>query len=629
MQRVPGVIVADKYRLEDVIGRGGMGEVWRAFDRSLERTVALKFIGAEVAEGATARARFAAEAKTAARLQSPHVVAIYEHGVVDDTPFIAMELLEGEDLRARLKRRRRLTPPEVCAVVSPVAQALRLAHAAGIVHRDLKPENVFLARSGDDETVKLLDFGVAHVEAAHARRLTATGEMVGSVSYMSPEQIRSHRGIDARADTWSLGVIAYRALTGRLPFRGKGMGEVAVSICTADAAPPSATRPELPAALDAFFVRALARDRDARFSTAVGLAEALAAACGVTGTWSGQPPSSSGPHHPRVPADARRATLGYVAPPPSAARAPARATMAYAAPGAASEPDDTTPTTVRTGLEPENATLVSAGVEADDGARAATRVVSPAPPPSSAEAAAAIPDLDLPRAPPRSAAPMLRPASAMPASPATMTVPSTGAAASRVRPAGSPGLRSPLMSMPVARPLAPAVTAGRARAARENAAGGIDPRRIRLLLGAGCAVALVVAAVGPGPGGAVAAALAVSTLLVAGLVWRFASDGGPARGAAVAMLVVALTTAGRATSTMVAALDDVPLDAVGAVAAVFVPLGLTVAAARTVREELTRQLSQGVLVVVAILVGIAATTHLGRRAIEMTERPETTTPERP
>ena len=233
-----------------------------------------------------ARRRFEREAKAAAFLKSAHVVQIHDYGVEGDLPYLVMELLTGEDLGERLKRRERLTPRETASIVTQVARALRRAADAGIVHRDLKPSNVFIVAGDDDEElVKVLDFGIAKAPRLDTTEQTSVGAIIGSPRYMSPEQARASPLVDPRSDLWSLGVIAYRALTGVYPFDSKEMTDLIVKICTETPVPPSALDPSLDPEMDAFFVRALARDPAERFQTAREMAAAFALAAG-------EPPSS-------------------------------------------------------------------------------------------------------------------------------------------------------------------------------------------------------------------------------------------------------------------------------------------------------------------------------------------------
>jgi eukaryotic-like serine/threonine-protein kinase len=276
-----GTVVAGKYQIERPLSRGGMGSIWVARHLKLDMLVAVKLMAPALAETAEGRARFEREARAAALIQSPNVAQIHDYGVEHDTPYIVMELLTGEDLGARLHRVRRLPLGAVAAIFTQVAKALRRAHDAGIVHRDLKPANVFLARSDEDEIVKLLDFGIAKLTGTgSAEEATATGLVLGSIHYMSPEQARGVREIDHRSDLWSLAVIAYRAVVGRLPFPGAQMGDVIVKICSEPIPRPSSIAPDLGPDVDHFFARALARDPDDRWQSARDFAAALAQLAG-------------------------------------------------------------------------------------------------------------------------------------------------------------------------------------------------------------------------------------------------------------------------------------------------------------------------------------------------------------
>jgi serine/threonine-protein kinase len=273
-----GQVIAGKFRLEECIGQGSMGSVWGARHLGLNVPVALKFMSADLVNQPRALARFEREAQAAARIRSPHVVQVLDHGVDGGTPFIVMEWLEGEDLGARLRRVGRLTLQDASIIATQAAKALRAAHDAGVIHRDLKPSNIFLARVQGEEVVKLLDFGVAKVEPATARPTgdgTATGALVGTPEYMSPEQVRGSKEIDGRSDVWSLGVILYVAITGKRPFRGDTLGEVMINVCTAPLPPPSTLVFDLPPVVDWFFDRACARDPANRFQSATDLAAAF------------------------------------------------------------------------------------------------------------------------------------------------------------------------------------------------------------------------------------------------------------------------------------------------------------------------------------------------------------------
>jgi eukaryotic-like serine/threonine-protein kinase len=284
-----GTVVAGKYRIERALSRGAMGSVWVATHLALDTPVAIKFMSLHSPPGPNgsdpasqtveSRARFEREAKAAAQVRSANVVQILDYGVDGSMPYIVMELLQGEDLGARLKRVGRMPLTEVSRLVRSVARALQRAHDAGLVHRDLKPGNIFLAKEGDDEVPKVLDFGVAKALSADRPidEGTQEGTLVGTPSYMSPEQAMGRTDVDHRSDLWSVGVVTFRALTGVKPFPSDSLLEVVVQICTSDAPRASQIVPDLPPEVDAFFERALQRDPAARFQSARDMARALAA----------------------------------------------------------------------------------------------------------------------------------------------------------------------------------------------------------------------------------------------------------------------------------------------------------------------------------------------------------------
>lgn len=282
----PSKIVAGKFRLTRLLGKGGMGAVWEGVHESLGTRVAVKFIDTDYASSDEIRHRFVNEAKAAARLRSKHVVQVYDQGVGDDgKPYIVMEFLEGEPLDRRLDKVGRLSATETAKIVLHVCRALAKAHEAGIVHRDLKPENIFLVRDDEDETelAKVVDFGIAKFTdtSGGSSSSTRTGAVLGTPQFMSPEQARGLRTVDHRADLWSLGVIAYRCVVGVLPFKGEAVGDLLVNICTADPPPPSSIVADAPPGFDAWVRRALARDQDARFQSAYEVADSLAAVAGI------------------------------------------------------------------------------------------------------------------------------------------------------------------------------------------------------------------------------------------------------------------------------------------------------------------------------------------------------------
>jgi eukaryotic-like serine/threonine-protein kinase len=275
-----GKVIAGRYRLDRVLAQGGMGSVWVGHHLQLDVPVAVKFMAPYFAASAEARARFEREAKASAQLRIANAVQVYDFGIEDGTPFITMELLDGEDLHARLDREKRLTPAATLVILNQVCIGLRRAHDVGLVHRDLKPANIFLSRQGREEVAKILDFGIAKAPepaaGAGGAGATKTGTLLGTPHYMSPEQVRSTSKVDLRSDLWALGVIAFRCVTGQLPFPGDEMGEVLIDVCTKAIPVPSHIAPDLPPELDRFFERALMRDPAQRFQDADELADAFA-----------------------------------------------------------------------------------------------------------------------------------------------------------------------------------------------------------------------------------------------------------------------------------------------------------------------------------------------------------------
>ena len=278
-----GEIIADRYRLVSLLGRGGMGSVWRADHVSLNTPVALKFIDPGVSGSDDVIARFMREAQSAATLRSSHVVQIFDYGIDRGVQYIAMELLNGESLRARLDRVGRLAPADVVRVLTQVARAVQKAHDAGIVHRDLKPDNVFLVPEEDHEIAKVLDFGIAKVnsQGVSPGSGTRTGAVLGTPYYMSPEQAQGNKSVDHRSDIWSMAVIGYQCLTGELPFMSEALGDLILRICVLPLPVPS-EHANVPKAFDAWFARGANRDPALRFDSARELAEGLRVGLSVT-----------------------------------------------------------------------------------------------------------------------------------------------------------------------------------------------------------------------------------------------------------------------------------------------------------------------------------------------------------
>jgi eukaryotic-like serine/threonine-protein kinase len=300
-----GTTVAGKYRVDRLIGRGGMGAVFQAANLAIGKRVALKFLDHEAAKNREACQRFQREAEAAGMAESAHIVQIFDSGVTEaGLPFLVMELLTGEDLRALLQREGRLPVTPALRIVSQVLRALLRAHEAGIVHRDLKPENVFLcARDDDAAFVKLVDFGISKVARARtADTLTRRGTVLGTAFYMSPEQAQSFSDIDGRTDLFSLGAILFEMLTGQPPHGGRTYEAVLIAICTRDAADVRTLAPEVPASVASILTHALQRERGQRFQSA---AEFLAAITHLQSSFGGGVAALSSARADRAANDAR------------------------------------------------------------------------------------------------------------------------------------------------------------------------------------------------------------------------------------------------------------------------------------------------------------------------------------
>jgi serine/threonine-protein kinase len=274
-----GDIVAGKYRLERELDRGGMGSVWVARHLELDAPVALKFVR-QLPDEARALVRFKREARAAALLRGPHIVHVHDYGTDGGIPYLAMELLKGETLRDRLEREGRCSRELTVNIAVQVGKAMKVAHDEGVVHRDIKPSNLFFARWGDEEVLKVLDFGIAKyadAQGGDTGSTTSFGAVIGTPSYMSPEQARGD-DVDLRSDLWSLAVVLYRSLVGREPFVGANAAQVVARICTQDFTPPSRQVPDLDRSVDAFFARAFALSPQQRFASADELVSAFVSA---------------------------------------------------------------------------------------------------------------------------------------------------------------------------------------------------------------------------------------------------------------------------------------------------------------------------------------------------------------
>ncbi len=281
MELKPGLRVGAGLRLVRQLGTGAMGSVWEAERPDEGGRVAVKFASREILKDRTDRARFSREATLANQLSSRHVVDNQGFGITEDgTPYIVMELLKGETLGDRLRRERVVGPAELVKILRQMADALDEAHALGIVHRDVKPENVFLVATDDGSTqVKMLDFGMAkRTNVLNPTVVTEEGTSVGTPDFMAPEQLRNPNGVDHRADIWAIGVLAYRALIGRLPFVSTTFAGLCVAISEARYTKPSELAPFLPKTVDAWFRRMFAVDPDDRYDTAAEAVGALSRA---------------------------------------------------------------------------------------------------------------------------------------------------------------------------------------------------------------------------------------------------------------------------------------------------------------------------------------------------------------
>jgi serine/threonine-protein kinase len=336
-----GRVVAGKYELSRLLGRGSMGEVWAAQHRTLGEQLAVKLLTLtpsseeELEDSRTAAARFLFEAQVAARLsrKTRHIVRVTDHGEEEGRAYLVMELLEGETLEAVLARDGRVAPDILVKIVTQVSRALAQAHEEGVLHRDLKPANVFLTKDEDGKLlVKLLDFGIARVIHAHrapSTFSTAKGLVFGTPSYMSPEQARASAKLDHQCDLWALSTIAYEALSGELPVDGKDTDELLKNLCAGRIVPLRQRAPAMTVEVEIFFGRAFSDTVSLRYSSAAELAQAFARAVSSTGSRraSTDPPAGpasetpaalsssvtrlAGEHASRIRGEARRRLIAF------------------------------------------------------------------------------------------------------------------------------------------------------------------------------------------------------------------------------------------------------------------------------------------------------------------------------
>jgi serine/threonine protein kinase len=260
-----------RYRLVELLGRGGMGEVWRAYDTGIDRVVALKVLPANFADDQVFQERFRREARAAAGLDEPHVVPIHDFGEIEGRLFVTMRLIKGRDLQDLLEDGP-LPPARAVGIIAQIAAALHAAHRIGLVHRDVKPSNILVT---DEDFAYLIDFGIART--LQETGLTSTGAVIGTWAYMSPERLNTGSA-DARADTYALACVLHEALTGQRPFPGDGLEQQIVGHLTMPPPRPSKIKDGVPSGLDQVIATGMAKEPDQRYATAKDLAEAARAA---------------------------------------------------------------------------------------------------------------------------------------------------------------------------------------------------------------------------------------------------------------------------------------------------------------------------------------------------------------
>lgn len=270
---LPGEVLAEKYRIEKILGRGGMGVVLQATNLQLQERFAIKVLSQE--STTETKARLLMEARAAARLKSDHVVRVFDFGETEGgDPYIVMELLDGRSLANELRRRGPLPVSEAVHWVLQAIDALGEAHSMGVIHRDVKPANLFLEERPDGiARIKVLDFGVARLPTGE--RLTSTTHAIGSPAYMAPEQLENQTGVDCRTDIWGLGCTLYELLTGRTPYSGSSLMQLASSLSSGKYKPLESQRSDVSPELAAIINRCLKSNREARFRNTASLGQAL------------------------------------------------------------------------------------------------------------------------------------------------------------------------------------------------------------------------------------------------------------------------------------------------------------------------------------------------------------------
>jgi eukaryotic-like serine/threonine-protein kinase len=295
-------LLGDRYELDGVVGRGGMAEVYRARDLRLDRTVAIKTLRTDLARDQTFQARFRREAQSAASLNNPTIVAVYDTGEDVDlssgvpVPFIVMEFVDGRTVRDLLIEGHRLLPERTLEIVSGVLRALEYSHQAGIVHRDIKPGNVMVTRNGD---IKVMDFGIARAMNDNQATMTQTAQVIGTAQYLSPEQARGER-VDARSDLYSTGCLMYELLTGRPPFTGDSPVAIAYQHVRENPVPPSRLDPSLPPWADSIVLKAMAKAPSDRYQSAAEMNADIQRAASGMQVAASVPPQTRADYFPRT-----------------------------------------------------------------------------------------------------------------------------------------------------------------------------------------------------------------------------------------------------------------------------------------------------------------------------------------
>jgi serine/threonine protein kinase, bacterial len=328
-----------RYRLVELLGRGGMGEVWRAHDTDTDRIVAIKLLTAHYSDNKEFQRRFRREAHAAARLNTPHVVPIHNYGEIDGRLYLDMRLIEGRDLASVLTDAP-IEPARAVRIIEGVALALHAAHQVGLLHRDVKPSNILLDRN---DFAYLIDFGIAR--AIDETRMTKSGNTIGTFQYIAPEPLGTRAEEDARADIYSLACVLYECLTGCPPFAGDTMAGLVAAHLSTPPPRPSSGDPNVPATFDPVIATGMAKDPDQRYATTVELADAAHDAITTSIRQPVPPPTRPSTHVlPEASQPTRPAIGQHVAPP--GAVAPSAATLLDSPPGSPADrppPDTRTP----------------------------------------------------------------------------------------------------------------------------------------------------------------------------------------------------------------------------------------------------------------------------------------------